>query len=64
MQYNLDDNLLKSIQEIAQNYLIRKIVLFGSRARGDHKSTSDKTSLFFHCLNFKIKGIFMQKLMI
>ena len=33
--------LVSSIQAIARRYPVKKIVLFGSRARGDHKKTSD-----------------------
>jgi len=36
----LDDVLMK-IKEIAGEYRIEKVVLFGSRARGDHSETSD-----------------------
>lgn len=55
---HLDSNLVRCIQEIGQNYLIRKIVLFGSRARGDHKSTSDIDLAVFPLPEFKGKGRF------
>ena len=38
---NLDESIIKSILEIGSRYDIEKIVLFGSRARGDNKKTSD-----------------------
>ena len=39
--YGLKTSLLQSIKELAKKYNIQKVVLFGSRARGDHKERSD-----------------------
>lgn len=58
MHYHLDNNLLRRIQKIGQNYYIRKIVLFGSRARGDHKSNSDIDLAVYVLPEFKGKGRF------
>jgi predicted nucleotidyltransferase len=41
MAFDLDEGLIQSIQKIGQSYAVEQIVLFGSRARGDHKATSD-----------------------
>jgi predicted nucleotidyltransferase len=41
MTFNIDEGLIQSIREIGRNYPIEQIVLFGSRARGDHKPVSD-----------------------
>lgn len=35
------DQVLLQIKAIASRYPLQKIVLFGSRARGDHRETSD-----------------------
>jgi predicted nucleotidyltransferase len=35
------DDVIAQIREIAAKYRITKVVLFGSRARGDHSSVSD-----------------------
>jgi len=35
------DSVLEKIKEISLRYKIHKIVLFGSRARGDHSHVSD-----------------------
>lgn len=35
------DSVLERIKEISLQYKVDKIVLFGSRARGDHSSVSD-----------------------
>lgn len=35
------DSVLEQIKEISLQYKVDKIVLFGSRARGDHSSVSD-----------------------
>ena len=39
--YGLKTSLLQSINELAKKYNIQKVVLFGSRARGDYKERSD-----------------------
>ena len=41
MRMNISEKLLSGIQAIARRYPVKKIVLFGSRARGDHKKNSD-----------------------
>jgi predicted nucleotidyltransferase len=35
------DSVIKQIREIAMEYKIDKLMLFGSRARGDHSPISD-----------------------
>lgn len=35
------DKVLKRIKEISLQYKVDKVVLFGSRARGDHSTVSD-----------------------
>ncbi|MBU5484089.1 nucleotidyltransferase domain-containing protein [Clostridium sp. MSJ-11] len=41
MSFNLDKNIIESISKVANRYEINKVTLFGSRARGDNKKTSD-----------------------
>ena len=41
MAFNIDEGLIQSIQAIGRTYAVEQIVLFGSRARGDHKPVSD-----------------------
>ena len=41
MVYNLPDRVIKEITAFAKENSIIKIVLFGSRARGDHTERSD-----------------------
>lgn len=41
MVYNLPDRVIKEITTFAKENSIIKIVLFGSRARGDHTERSD-----------------------
>lgn len=41
MKYGLSDNCYNQIKEIIQKYEKYKFVLFGSRARGNYKKTSD-----------------------
>jgi len=35
------DNVLEQIKQLGSKYKVEKIVLFGSRARGDHSPVSD-----------------------
>lgn len=37
----LKENVLSALTELAVKYGVKKIVLFGSRARGDYRRTSD-----------------------
>ena len=41
MRYNLPSRVLRDIVTLAQKYDIKKVILFGSRARGDHRERSD-----------------------
>lgn len=41
MRYNIPSRVLKDIFAIAQKHKVRKVVLFGSRARGNHTQRSD-----------------------
>ena len=50
----LGDNLINEIKTMAENYGVDKLVLFGSRARGDYKIKSDIDLAFWmkmliHC---------------
>ncbi len=38
---NLDSHIREEIVALAQKYQIEKVILFGSRARGDNKERSD-----------------------
>lgn len=40
-KFGLKDNLLKQIIDLAKQHNIKKLILFGSRARGDFKKKSD-----------------------
>ena len=41
MRFGLSDCLLSEITELAKMHHLKKVVLFGSRARGDYHKTSD-----------------------
>ncbi len=43
----LDNNLINEIKSYAQFYGVDKIVIFGSRARGDYKKKSDIDLAFY-----------------
>ena len=56
MAFGLDSALIQSIRAIGQNYAIEQIVLFGSRARGDHRPTSDIDLAVFLLPEFNSRG--------
>ena len=37
----IDGEVLREVCDLAEKYHIQKVILFGSRARGDFKRTSD-----------------------
>ncbi len=41
MKYNLPQNAENGIIDLAKKHGIRKVILFGSRARGDNRERSD-----------------------
>lgn len=41
MKYNLPDRVLRELSSFARKYSVKKIVLFGSRARGTNTERSD-----------------------
>jgi len=41
MGYNIPDRVMRDIITFSKEYNIRKVVLFGSRARGTHTNRSD-----------------------
>ena len=56
MALDLDNRLVQDIQKIGQKYHIKRILLFGSRARGDYKLTSDIDLAIFPLPEFNSKG--------
>lgn len=41
MQLNLNEKIITTIAALAQKHDVRRVILFGSRARGDNKERSD-----------------------
>lgn len=41
MRYNIPDRVMRDIINFSKEYNIKKVVLFGSRARGTHTARSD-----------------------
>ncbi|CAB1262755.1 nucleotidyltransferase domain-containing protein [Clostridium sp. MT-14] len=56
MVINLDVNIIRAISKIGMKYKVNKIVLFGSRARGDNKKTSDIDLAVYCDENFQNEG--------
>lgn len=56
MVINLDLDIIKSISKIGIKYKVNKIILFGSRARGDNKKISDIDLAVYCDTNFQDEG--------
>ena len=53
---NLSDRIIADLKKLALEYGIEKIILFGSRARGDNGDKSDVDIAVYGCRDFvKIK---------
>lgn len=59
---DLDKRLIESIQRIGHKYAIEKIVLYGSRARGDNKAVSDIDLAVFPSTEFDRRGYLASEL--
>lgn len=62
MDCALNGKLIQSIQDIGRKYAIKRIVIFGSRARGDHKPTSDIDIAVYPFPEFMNKGYFSSEI--
>lgn len=62
MSFDLKPRIIKEIQTIAHKYAIDKIVLFGSRARGDNTPKSDIDIAVYTLLDFKNEGHFVSEI--
>ena len=57
----MSDQILKDVSDIANKYKIEKVILFGSRARGDQSVVSDfDIAVFANDLTPKDKAQFCQ----
>ena len=57
MNVNLNDKLITQIRELARKHPINRVVLFGSRARGDHHAASDIDLAIFPLPDFNSRGM-------
>lgn len=58
MALDLSEKIISDIQKIASKYPVARIVLFGSRARGDNKAYSDIDIAVFPLAEFNGRGGF------
>ncbi len=54
MEAQIIDGVIEQIKQIAGNYRIEKIVLFGSRARGDHSHANVSDKLLEHIKKYGV----------
>ena len=59
---DLPDKVLSGIREIARRHPIDKVILFGSRARGDNKRASDIDLAVFPVAGFVGGGYFASEM--
>ena len=57
MNVNLNDKLITQIRDLARKHPISRVVLFGSRARGDHHAASDIDLAVFPLPDFNSRGM-------
>lgn len=62
MDYALPEKLVYKIQEIGEKYKVERILLFGSRARGDYKPTSDIDLAVYPVAGFMRRGYFSSEI--
>ncbi|HEY5585315.1 MAG TPA: nucleotidyltransferase domain-containing protein [Ruminiclostridium sp.] len=58
MSFDLNPKIITEIKKITEKYAISKIVLFGSRARGDNNTKSDIDLAIYTLPKFTNKGNF------
>jgi uncharacterized protein len=58
MSFYLDTKIITGLKNIAENYPVSRIVLFGSRARGDNNPRSDIDIAVYTLPEFDCKGHF------
>ncbi len=57
MSVNLSDRLITQIHDLASKHPIHRVVLFGSRARGDHHAASDIDLAIFPSPDFNSREL-------
>ena len=58
--YGIRDNLYNDMISVIKNFGVKKVILFGSRARGDYRNNSDIDLAFIFDNNDKDNFIKMQ----
>ena len=59
MNIDLNPKIIAGLKAIAEKYPVSKIVLFGSRARGDNNTKSDIDIAIYTLSEFAYKGHFV-----
>ena len=58
MKFGLEENLLEEILKVIQNHkCVKRVILYGSRARGDYRKTSDIDLAIEGCPDWEISEI-------
>jgi len=62
MDIDLNPQIISAIKTIADKYSVSKIILFGSRARGDNNQKSDIDLAIYTLPEFTNKGHFISEM--
>ena len=62
MKFGLDEEVIKKLNTIFKNYNIQKVIIFGSRAKGNYKKYSDIDLAFIGNIDFNTKLEILEKI--
>ena len=62
MKFGLDDKVIDKLNNIFKNYNIQKVIIFGSRAKGNYKPYSDIDLAFIGDIDFDTKLEILEKI--
>ena len=62
MRFGLNDEVIDKLNNIFKNYNIQKVIIFGSRAKGNYKPYSDIDLAFIGDIDFNTKLEILEKI--
>lgn len=62
MRFGLNDEVIDKLNNIFKNYNIQKVIIFGSRAKGNYKPYSDIDLAFIGDIDFDTKLEILEKI--
>ena len=62
MKFGLDEEVIDKLNNIFKSYNIKKVIIFGSRAKGNYKQYSDIDLAFIGDIDFDTKLEILEKI--